>query len=120
MRKTQTKEKPIVKPKQFPNKVLSLEMYFRDASAIKASLASLIDLSTSNGWHILQSYLTEQKNNLIQSLQNIDPTDKNIALLIAKTQSQIEFIDTLLTLPQLIIDSYNEIESDNLDPYSQS
>jgi len=119
MRKIEYKKTPKTetKPKKFPNKTLAVGVYFKDQSAIEATIASLRELLNSNGWHILQSFLNEQLNNCIQSLKTINPAD---ATGITKIQAQIEMLTYLLSLPQFIIDSFDNTGSEILDPYSQS
>ncbi len=120
MRKTEYKKQKTqseTKLKQFPNKPLALSVYFKDKNAIDTTITSLIELSNSNGWHILQSFLNEQLNNCIQALKTINPTD---ATGITKIQAQIEMITYLLSLPQFIINSFDNTGSEILDPYSHS
>jgi len=118
MRPTQTKPKT-KKPKALPIQTMPIERYFKDKDTIATSLLSLQELQHNQGWHIICSYLKDTKSKLIEELQRLDTAHPQALQTLSKIQDQIKYVDYLLSLPQLIIDSYNQdFGSEILDPYS--
>lgn len=121
MRVKQTKtEKKVEKKVQPLPRNTAIEVYFKDPPTIKVTLTALADLGNHPGWRIIQSYLNENKKNLINQLRTLTAPDA-IALSrqLATIQNQLGYIDYLLTLPDFLISSYREdIENSNLDPYN--
>lgn len=115
--KIEKKVKPKIQPISNPN---AIEVYFRDGKTIQETLAALASLNSNLGWQIITSYLNETKNQLLNQLRTLkSPNAIELSQKFTETQSQLDYIDYLLTLPKFLIDSYQEeIEKNNLDPYS--
>jgi len=126
MRKQYTRKKEEKKEKVIENKIpmlsATMDMYFKDKNSISNSLASLRGLEKNIGWKIIKAYFGETKQHLLKQLQGMEfDTDVELARKYYRTVDQIRYIDSLLTLPQLLIDSYREdLEGSNLDPYYNS
>jgi len=105
--------------KTIPTPYPAIETYFKDKNTTTNSLMSLSDLRGHTGWRILQAYLTETKAHLMRELLNLRSSDvAELSLNLARIQEQLKYIDYLLSLPQLIIDSYTEnLNGLNLDPF---
>jgi hypothetical protein len=118
---TTKKETKTIKPKQVSVKVQAIENYFKDVPTIKMSLVALSELQSSVGWQILVAYLKATKDNILKELQIIDTNEPNVLNRINQLQSELKVIDYLMSLPNIIIESYNnDFGGEILDPYSQS
>ena len=126
MRRKQVQEqKPIVKEtprkmmKPLPKDYSAIESYFKDKNSITNSVTSLVALSHHPGWLIIQAYLTDTRLRLESELLHLDPVnDTALSIHMTRIQEQLNYINYLLNLPRLIVDSYNEdTGSSNLDPY---
>jgi len=115
----QKKKEPIKTKPVIPNRVSSFQEYFKDVPTIRISLAALEELQGTMGWNIIVSYLKETKQNVINELQTIDTAIPNALNRINQLQSEVKVIDYILSLPNVIIESYNnDLGGEILDPYS--
>jgi hypothetical protein len=116
---TKKAQEPVKQKHTAPIKLQSMTDYFKDIPTIKMSVAALLELQGTVGWQIIISYLKETKENIIKELQIIDTSNPTALNRINQLQSEVKVIDYIMSLPNVIIDSYNnDLGGEILDPYS--
>lgn len=101
-----------------PKSVNAIDNYFNTDKRIEESLISLKSLKEHQGWKIVNAYLSYSKDQLINALYSLDSDDPvKVQTELIKIQNQLRYIDYLLELPDLIIQSFKSGDTEHLDPY---